>query len=101
EIADILAERTQPDMRVRYIVALAEFDEPAERPHAGETAFHRLSGKTVENDVNAFRTNPPEVVDEAQRAGIEHVLDPKRIEKTSLGRRPSGRNDVGPAGLRD
>ena len=53
EIAEVLAERPQADMGVGDVVALAEFDEAAERTQARNRALHRLAGKTIEHDVDA------------------------------------------------
>ena len=53
EIADVVAERPQPDMAVFIEVALAGFEESTERPQRIDAAHHCFTGERIQHDVDA------------------------------------------------
>ncbi len=101
EVSEISPERSQADMGVRDVVALAEFDEAAERTQAGDAALHRVAGEAVEDDVDAVAGDRPYVVDEIARARIENVGDVEAAEQVALRLRAGGGDDLRAARLCD
>ena len=53
EIGDILPQRPQMDAAVQVEVALAEFEEAAERLQHAEALLHRLAAERIQHDIDA------------------------------------------------
>ena len=94
EIRDVVAERAQPQRRVAIEVALAEFEEPAERAEHADTAFHGFARQGIEDDIDPlpFRDRH-DVIGEGEAAGVEHVINAEQAQDGAFGRRPGGGED--------
>src|SRR4051812_13329256 len=87
-----MAEGTKTDAAILVEVALAEFEEAAERLHEPEAAAHRLATQRVQDNVDAFASRQAhDIVGKAQRAAVEYRLDAEISQQGTLGGRAGGR----------
>ncbi len=101
EIGEILAERPKADMRVGRIVAFSKLDKATECAQAGDAAFHRFAGETVENDVDTRSGDRPHLLDETGGSRIEHIRHAQCPEQVAFGLRARRRDDACAACLRN
>ena len=102
EVAEVAAERPQADMSVGVEIALAELDEPAERPQAVERADHRFAGQRIQHDVDAAALGVGgNLVGEGERARIQHQVGAEIAQHRALFLRAGRGNDLGTAEARD
>ena len=70
EIGNVLPHRPQGGAAVFHIVALAEFDETAERAHQAEAAIHEGAGQRIEHHIDAIGPDLAQGVGEAEVAAV-------------------------------
>ena len=85
EIADVVAERPQPNPAVLIEVAFAEFEETAKRTQRIDTAHHRFTGQRVEHDIDTRALRAlANFIGEGEAARIEHVIRAEQTHEFAL-----------------
>ena len=85
EVADVVAERAQADTGVLVEVALAQFQEAAERFKDSQVTVDRLTCQRIEHDVDTTSARHCQhLIGICQRAGIENVLDAQQAQEVAL-----------------
>ncbi len=100
EIGQVAPERLEADVGVGHVVALAEFDEAAERLQHRDAALHGLARQAVQHHVDPCPRHAADVLDELGGPRIEDVLGAQDAEQVAPLGRPRGGDDPGspPAG---
>ena len=96
-VGHVVSERVEPDLSVFVEVSFAQFEEPAVRRNAGETADHRLTGQRVQNNIDAASVGRLlKLIEEVETAGVHHPVGGELGNVRPFRLAAGGRVDVSP-----